>query len=109
MTDGLFMEVDRNNPLGEVNQVFLEGLNLKPILERLNKALRTGQLVKADDRELADAALDAGMITEHEAEQLRRFERHLMAVIQVDDFDESELTGDPHHNQGQEDLQRVTG
>jgi acyl-CoA dehydrogenase len=109
MTSGLFMEVDGNNPLGEVNQVFLEGLTVQPILTRLSKALRTGQLVKTDDQDVADAALEAGMITEHEAEQLRRFDRHLMAVIQVDDFDESELTDTPHHNHGQDDLQRNTG
>jgi acyl-CoA dehydrogenase len=109
MTSGLFMEVNANNPLGEVNQVFLESLTLQPILLRLTKALRNGQLVKTDDRELADVAQEAGMITEHEAEQIRRFERHLMAVIHVDDFDESELTGTPHHNHGQDDLQQIIG
>ncbi|PUB84308.1 MAG: acyl-CoA dehydrogenase, partial [gamma proteobacterium symbiont of Ctena orbiculata] len=95
MTSGLFLEVAANNPLAEVNQVFLESLNLQPILKRLNHALRTGELEKTEDMELADAALQAAMITEHEAEQLRRFDRHLMAIIHVDDFDESELIRTP--------------
>jgi acyl-CoA dehydrogenase len=109
MTSGLYMEVAPNNPLAEVNQVFLEGLKIQPILKRLTHALRTGELVKADDRDLADAALEAAMITEHEAEQLRRFDRHLIAIIHVDDFDESELTRSPCHSQDQDDLQQITG
>ncbi|MES9816976.1 MAG: acyl-CoA dehydrogenase [Candidatus Thiodiazotropha sp.] len=109
MTSGLFLEVAANNPLAEVNQVFLESLNLQPILKRLNHALRTGELEKTEDMELADAALQAAMITEHEAEQLRRFDRHLMAIIHVDDFDESELIRTPYHKYGQDDQQQITG
>ena len=96
MTSGLFMEVAANNPLGEVNQVFLESLTLQPIIKKLHQAQKSGDLVIADDTELADAALEAAMITEHEAEQLRRFDRHLMAIIHVDDFDESELVRTPY-------------
>ncbi|MEW8017778.1 MAG: acyl-CoA dehydrogenase [Candidatus Thiodiazotropha endolucinida] len=109
MTSGLFLEVAANNPLAEVNQVFLESLNLQPILKRLTSALRTGELEKTEDMELADAALQAAIITEHEAEQLRRFDRHLMAIIHVDDFDESELIRTPYHKYGQDDQQQITG
>ncbi|MES9946650.1 MAG: acyl-CoA dehydrogenase [Candidatus Thiodiazotropha sp.] len=107
MTSGLFMEVAANNPLGEVNQVFLESLTLQPIIKKLHQAQKSGDLVIADDTELADAALEAAMITEHEAEQLRRFDRHLMAIIHVDDFDESELVRTPYHEQ--DDLHQITG
>jgi acyl-CoA dehydrogenase len=95
LTHGLDMEAGPNNPLAEVNQVFLESLALRPILKRIKHALRSGDLAKPEDDNLANAAQDTGLITEHEAEQLRRFDRLLMAVIQVDDFDESELIRTP--------------
>jgi acyl-CoA dehydrogenase len=99
MTGGLFMEVGVNNLLAEVNQVFLKGLKLQPLLKRLTQTQRTGQLIKADDKELADTALKTGMITEHEAEQLRRFDRYLMTVIHDTLYQ--------NHRQG--DLQQITG
>jgi acyl-CoA dehydrogenase len=107
LTHGLHMEAGPNNPLAEVNQVFLESLTLQPILKRIKTALRSGDMTKPEDGNLAKAALEAGLITEHEAEQVRRFDRHLMAVIQVDDFDESELIRMP--NQEQDDRQLITG
>ncbi|MEW8508080.1 MAG: acyl-CoA dehydrogenase [Candidatus Thiodiazotropha sp.] len=107
LTGGLFMEAGANNPLGEVNQVFLESLLLQPILKRVKHALRSGELTMPDDGDLAGAALRTALVTEHEAEQLRRFDRHLMAVIHVDDFDESELIRTPYHEQ--DDLQMITG
>ncbi|MBT3026995.1 MAG: acyl-CoA dehydrogenase [gamma proteobacterium symbiont of Ctena orbiculata] len=107
LTSGLYMEAGANNPLAEVNQVFLESLLLQPILKRLKSAVRAGELSMPEDGDLAGAALSAALVTEHEAEQLRRFDRHLMAVIHVDDFDESELVGTPYHEH--DDRKQITG
>ncbi|MBT3048976.1 MAG: acyl-CoA dehydrogenase [Candidatus Thiodiazotropha sp. (ex Clathrolucina costata)] len=107
LTSGLYLEAGANNPLAEVNQVFLESLLLQPILKRVKAALRAGELTPPEDGDLAGAALSAALVTEHEAEQLRRFDRHLMAVIHVDDFDESELVRTPYHEQ--DDRKQITG
>ncbi len=107
LTGGLFMETVDNNPLAEVNRVFLEGLSLQPILNRIRSAIRSGEMARPEDGDLASAALVAELITEHEAKQLRRFDRHLMKIINVDDFDESELIRTPY--QEQDDRRLVTG
>jgi acyl-CoA dehydrogenase len=107
LIDGLFMEAADNNPLAEVNQVFLEGLALQPILNRIRSAIRSGGIARPKDGDLARAALDAELITEHEAKQLRRFDVHLMAIIDVDDFDETELIRMPY--QEPDDRRQVTG
>ncbi|MES9993324.1 MAG: acyl-CoA dehydrogenase [Candidatus Thiodiazotropha sp.] len=107
LTSGLYMETGANNPLGEVNQVFLESLLLQPILKRVKTALRSGELTISEDGDLADAALRAALVTEHEAEQLRRFDRRLMSVIHVDDFEESELVRMPYHED--DDRKQITG
>ncbi|MCU7947633.1 MAG: acyl-CoA dehydrogenase [Candidatus Thiodiazotropha sp. (ex Cardiolucina cf. quadrata)] len=107
LTGGLFMEVTANNPLAEVNQVFLESLTLRPLTKRITTAVRSGKLAKSQGAALVDSALESNLITAQEADQLRRFDRHLMTVIAVDDFDESELIRTTYDNK--DDLQLITG
>ncbi len=88
---GIFMENVPNNPVAEVNEVFIESLELKPINEKIKQAIRDGKLEKSQNTDQIAAAKAAGIITDDEAKQLTAFDEHVMAVINVEDFDESEI------------------
>jgi acyl-CoA dehydrogenase len=107
LTHGLHIESGTDNSQTEINRVYLESLLLQPILKKLKRALRSGDLKIPEDGNLTNTALDADLISEYEAEQLRRFDFHLMAVIQVGDCDGSEFSPTAHHEQ--DDLQMITG
>ncbi len=91
LLDGVYMGAGRNNPLAGVNQVFLQMLEVKPIQSKLRAAIKAGTLEKSRGQVLIDAGLAAGVINDDEASQLNQFEIQLADIINVDDFDESEL------------------
>lgn len=88
---GLYMEDADNNPLAHVNAVFLESLELEPINNKIRQAVKEKRIVKLQGLALITAAREADVISEIEANQLQRFDEHLMSVIHVDDFDQNEL------------------
>jgi len=88
---GLYMEDADNNPLAHVNAVFLESLELESINNKIRQAVKEKRIVKLQGLALITAAREADVISETEANQLQRFDEHLMSVIHVDDFDQNEL------------------
>ncbi len=91
LVEGLYMEDADNNPLAHVNAVFLESLALEPINGKIRQAQKDKALPKLQGLELINAAHEAGVIDDSEAEQLQSFNERLMSVIHVDDFEEHEL------------------
>ena len=91
LISGLFMDIADNNPIAKVNQTFFENLKVLPLQKTLRQAIKDGKLPKVMGQELIDVALKEAVITEEEADQLAVFQVKLMDVINVDDFDESEL------------------
>ncbi|MEE9310262.1 MAG: acyl-CoA dehydrogenase domain-containing protein, partial [Cocleimonas sp.] len=85
------MTVGENNPLAEVNQVFLDSLELQPLQQTLRAAIKDGTLPKIGGEALIKAGLKAKVISKKEATALTNFDKRLMDIINVDDFDESEL------------------
>ncbi len=59
--------------------------------DKLERAVRGGQLQKAAEAELLDAALEAGVLSSDEAQQLEQLQAAVREVIDVDDFSKSEL------------------
>ena len=97
LLEGVYMEAVPHNPLQQVNQVFLQMLTLKPIHKKLRRAIKQGDLPRIRNGQLLiDAALDKQIIDEDEATQLSHFEKALATIIDVDDFDESELIRIPY-------------
>lgn len=96
LTHGVYPDLTENNPLAIVNQVFLDGLEVAPLHQKLRKAIKDGLLPKLVGSELIDEALSESIITKDEAKQLAEFDERLMDVINVDDFDESELIRMPY-------------
>lgn len=91
LTAGVFMEVTPNNPLAYVDAIFREGVALAPLEAKIRDLVKDGPLEKGDRRSLIANAVVNGMITESEAQKLKRFDERLMSVIEVDSFDESEM------------------
>ena len=91
LTEGTFTTIGENNPLAEVNQVFLDSLELQPLQQTIRAAIKDGTLPKIGGEALIKAALKAKVINKKEATSLTEFEVRLTSIIDVDDFDESEL------------------
>ncbi len=98
LTSGLFMDIADNNPIAKVNQTFFDNMKVIPLQKIMRQAIKDGKLPKIIGQDLIDAALKENVINEEEATQLTAFQIKLMDVINVDDFDESELVRVPNAN-----------
>lgn len=93
---GLFMDIADNNPAAKVNQVFLESLEVLPLQRTIREAIKAKKIPKLAGKALVDVALAENIISKEEAEKLFIFDDRLMSIINVDDFDESELIRVPY-------------
>lgn len=91
LTSGLYTELSDNNSLFITNDVFLKQLGLKPLQDKLRQAVKAGDLPKVGREELVKLALEKDIINTNEAKQLTELNAAIMSIINVDDFDESEL------------------
>jgi len=91
LTSGLYMELVELNPLARANQVFLNSLELKPLQKTLKAAIKSGTLPKISGQALLDIALEKSVIDKEQAKKLSQHHTDVMEIINVDDFDESEL------------------
>lgn len=74
------------NPIGQVNAVFMRSLELAPVFKKIRTAIKAGEVAKALGKQQIELALQAKVIDQDEAEQLRKFDATLMEVIHVDHF-----------------------
>jgi acyl-CoA dehydrogenase len=86
LTAGLYLEAGDNNPLAHVNAVFLESIDVEPLLAKIRQAQKDKILNKSQGIELIKAAHDKDIIMNAEANKLKEFDQHLMDVINVDVF-----------------------
>jgi len=89
--EGIFLDDMPTNPLGHIDAVFRHHIELKPVFDKMRKAVREGKMKKTVGSLQIDWALEAGVITDTEAKQLKSFDKELMEVIHVDHFEESDL------------------
>jgi acyl-CoA dehydrogenase len=91
LVSGLYMGQGGNNPLAHVNEVFLQSLALEPLHKNIRQAIKDKALPRLHSIELIEKARDEGVISKEEADQLIAFDKRLMSVIHVDDFEQDEL------------------
>lgn len=84
---GAYLEPELTNPVGRLNSLLAMADELDPLLTKLRKASRAGELPDLIGRELIEAAAGHGIINAEEAEALRDFDEELMDTINVDDFE----------------------
>ena len=88
---GTFDENLPTNPVGHVNAVFMQSLELAPVYKKIRDAIKADKIEKALGKEQIELAQQAGVITDTEAQQLFDFDAELMEVIHVDHFETSEI------------------
>ncbi len=87
---GQFLEASEHNPVGKIEQALVDILAAEPVYKHIcqetGKKLPFMQLDK-----VADIGLEAGAISEEQAQILRKAEAGRLETINVDDFEPEEL------------------
>jgi acyl-CoA dehydrogenase len=88
----VYRTVGPGNPLGLLQEALLLAVQLEPLEKRIRvEGVKTGKVTALDMPGRIQQALAAGLISETEAAALRDYDRKVMDLINVDDFDTSEL------------------
>jgi acyl-CoA dehydrogenase len=94
LADGIYKTVEPSNPLGLLQEAMEIAEQVKPLERRIFDARRAGD-IKADDIPgQIDEAEQKGVLTPTEAEAVRAFDKRMLDVTGVDDFDPRELARD---------------
>lgn len=88
---GLYTTKEPGNPLALLQAALEATEELSPLDQKLRDAVRAGLVTADGPMARIDAAEEAGVLTAEEAKQLRDLDRQVMELIDVDDFDGSEL------------------
>jgi len=86
LTNGLYVPADPQQALGRLERAFVLATEATPILDRIAKASKAGQLPPGSPESLLDEALAAGLIQKDEADKAREAAAAREDAIQVDSF-----------------------
>lgn len=86
LTAGIFIPADTNEALGRLENAFRLVSESGPIVKKIRKAVRSGQLSKDKIENLTEKAVQAGIIRQEEADLLAKAEEARNDTIQVDSF-----------------------
>jgi len=99
----VYRTLEPKNHLGLVQQAMELAIAAEPLEKKIRiEGVKTGSVKALDLPNQIREALAAGIITEAEAAQLREYDRKVMDIVNVDDFESSELaagTGDDDEQQ----------
>ena len=88
----VYRTLEPTNPLGLLQEALVLSQTAEPIEKRIRvEGVKTGKVTALDPPGQVSQALAAGLISETEAAMLRDYDRKVMDLISVDDFDTSEL------------------
>ncbi|MFM5425271.1 acyl-CoA dehydrogenase FadE [Aeromonas veronii] len=90
LAKGQYLTREEGNPFGLLEQALDDVLAAEPLFEKVCKSDGIKRPFMALDK-VADIGLAAGVLTQSEAEQLRRAEVSRLRTINVDDFDPIDL------------------
>jgi acyl-CoA dehydrogenase len=95
LTDGAYKTLEPGNPLGLLQEALELAEQVKPLERRVFDARRAGE-IRADDTpgQIREAEAQ-GIITAAEADGLRAFDRKVIELTGVDDFDPRDLARQP--------------
>jgi acyl-CoA dehydrogenase len=88
----IYWTLEPANPLGLLQEALLLAVQLEPLEKRIRvEGVKTGKVTALDPPGRIQQALAAGIVSETEAAALRDYDRKVMELIHVDDFDPREL------------------
>jgi len=88
---GIYTAVEPGNQIGLLQQAMEIAEQVKPLERRVFDARRAGEIKADDTPSQIDEAEQKGILTPAEAEAVRAFDRRVLDVTGVDDFDPNEL------------------
>ena len=86
-----YLTPNKNNPVGIMQQVLMQAVEVEPLEKKIHKAFRSGKVKGITFAEQVQSAEASGVLTAKEAEKILAYDKKRMEVIAVDDFDFSEL------------------
>ena len=86
LTAGLHLPEALSEPVGRLEDAFHKVSLAEPVLARIRAAMKEGQLDRGDPETACDAAMQAGIVSREEANQVRAAVTARREVIQVDAF-----------------------
>jgi acyl-CoA dehydrogenase len=92
---GAYTTLEPGNPLGLLQQALEVAEQVKPIERRVFDARRAGEITREDTPGQIDEAEQKGIISAEEADSVRAFDRRVLELTGVDDFDANELVRKP--------------
>jgi len=94
LTSGIFKPTGENEPLGRLEAAFKSVVESEPLEKKLYKAQKARTLQKDTGRAaLLDAAVAANVLTSDEADLLKRTDKLRSAVVEVDAFPQTKVSG----------------
>jgi acyl-CoA dehydrogenase len=88
----IYWTLEPANPLGLLQEALLLAVQLEPLEKRIRvEGVKTGRVTALDLPGRIQQALAAGIVSETEAAALRDYDRKVMELIHVDDFEPQEL------------------
>jgi acyl-CoA dehydrogenase len=91
LTDWVYTTPTANNTIGRMKALLPDVIAAEPVDRKFGKALKSGQFSSHDYLDQLVEAQQAGVISEAEAELLRRVREGVFEFISVDDFDTDEM------------------
>jgi acyl-CoA dehydrogenase len=91
LCDGIFAEVDPNNPLGLLNEAMELVIATRPLSQKLRRGMKEGKVTAPDFASRLEQAVSSEVLTAEEAQKLREVDEKVMNLIDVDDFAPDEL------------------
>jgi len=90
LTEGIYLPDSEHESLFKIEQTLLKIKAILPIKARIKVAIKAAKLKKAPKYELYSAALDVGIITKDEYEELVSTEKESEEIIQVDEYSDKD-------------------
>jgi acyl-CoA dehydrogenase len=88
----VYRTLEPHNPMGLLQEALQLAVQLEPLEKRIRvEGVNTGRITALDFPARIQQALAAGIVSETEAAALRDYDRKVMDIINVDDFEPQEL------------------
>ena len=94
MTDGIYIPDDKNQAMGRYEYALQSLVDAEPAYKKIYKATKKKELPKTQPRFVIDQAEEKGIISQEEADLIRKAEEARVDMVQVDEF-----TLEEYHNQ----------
>jgi acyl-CoA dehydrogenase len=95
LTNGIYRTVEPSNPLGLLHEAMVLSEAAEPLEKRVRvDGVKTGRITALDLPGQIQQAVAEGILSETEAATLMNYDRRVMDLIHVDDFDSAEMAAD---------------